>query len=256
MTEAIYRQNTGQQDYTASGTVAAGEILQLDDGRAAVAKVDMVSGDKAAVYTEGIFDVTSGSSTVISIGAPVYWDTSASAAVAETSAGEDDFCIGTAVAAKTSGQLVVRVDLNAGVGYKTSNFILSHVVEIDTETDATVHTLIPAAWNKSGMFLLAAFGIVSEAFAGGSQDQGIVTLKDTGSSPNTICTLTPSDGGADAIKDVIQASGGVVMGAATGALMVLIPAAKGVTAACTQAVSGAGAAGKMRVQCIGIPYLR
>lgn len=255
-TEAIYRQGTcAQQDYTPASAAAAGEIIQLGDGRAGVVACTLAASAKGAVYTSGIFDVLCATGVTFAAGAPVYWDVSGNTAIAETSAEETDFRIGTCVATKTT-ELVVRVDLNIGVGQHIPGLILSHVVEIDTETDTDVHTLIPAAWNKSGMLLLNAFGIVTEVFGGGTEDQGIITLKDTESSPNTICTLTPSNAGADALKDVVQASGGVVMGASTGGLMVVVAAGKGVTATCTQAVTGTSAAGKLRVQCIGIPYYR
>jgi len=107
--EAIFKQNAGQQDYTAGSAILAGAIVQLSDGRAGVVKADLAASEKGSVYTEGIFDVLSASGTTFSAGVDVDWDDSNNLAVADAAG---DYHLGTAVAAKTSGQTVVRVDLN------------------------------------------------------------------------------------------------------------------------------------------------
>lgn len=240
-------------DDVASGAVASGEVLRLSDGRAAVN-----SGLKAAATNDsiaqrvcGLFKIASASATTFSKGDPVFWDASASAAVpaAANLDGAADHYLGTAVAAKTSGQLTVIVDLNAGF-----QRLRPFVFEFDTETDTDVHTLIPAYMNPTGLQLLSIIGIVSEVFGGASQDQGIVTVKDGAGTPNTLCTLTPSDAGADAVGDVIQGAGAAnAILSATGVAVKQVAAGLAVTGTVTQATSGAGAAGKMKVYILALP---
>lgn len=122
MSEAAWKMNSGQQDYTAGSALSAGTVLQLNDGRAAVLKTDLASGDKGAVYTEGILDFTCGTSVTFSAGDAVWWDADGDTAITGSGAAAD-FLLGTAVEAKTSGQLVVRVDLNVEAGAPTSGVL-------------------------------------------------------------------------------------------------------------------------------------
>lgn len=114
--------------------------------------------------------------------------------------------------------------------------------------------LIHPTENQNGLMVLTAFGLVTETFAGDTQDQGIVTLEDTDGSD--ICTFTPSDAGADAVNDVIAPSGGVPLGVAavaTGALMVPVAAGKGVQGLVSQLTSGASEQGAMKVFVMAVP---
>lgn len=111
MAEALYLQSDDTVDYTATGTVAAGEIIRLADGRAGVIKTAGVSGDKLAVYVCGQFRVYCAAATTFAAGDPVVWDTSASAAVAGMGA-LTDFFVGTALVASDSSTAYVDVDLN------------------------------------------------------------------------------------------------------------------------------------------------
>ena len=61
-------------------------------------------------------EATCGTSITFAAGDDVYWDASGNTAIAAASALADDFRLGPAVLAKTSGQLVVTVDLNAPAG--------------------------------------------------------------------------------------------------------------------------------------------
>lgn len=253
MSEAIYRMNGGQQDYTPSSAAAAGEIIQLSDGRAAVVKTTLAASEKGAVYTSGIFDVDSASATTFLIGADVYWDTSASLAIGYAAAQPDDILIGTAVKAKVATELVVRVDLNA-VPLVNSGILQSFVVEFDCEAGTLneAKTLVPAAWNKRGLLLLAAIGEITEVMGGDSEDQGIITIKDTAGSPATLSVLTPSNAGADASGDIVLGTLGAI-GLATGSVLSKVTAGLGITGQITQKTSGASAAGKVKVRVLVAP---
>jgi predicted RecA/RadA family phage recombinase len=250
MSEALFRQMTGQIQEIATGDVASGEVVWLEDGRAAVRDglQAAASGDAVTYVTEGHFALASAAATTFSKGDPVFWDASANQAVAASVAidGADDFYLGLAVKAKVNGDTTVLVDLNA-IPF-AQGVIQSFVYEFDCETgkDAAVHTLIPAKWNKRGLVILGCYGLVSEVYAGGDQDQGIVTIKDSEAAPNTLSTLTVSDGGGDAANDVVIGINPVI-GVATGAAVKTVAAGKAVTGAVTQATAGAGAAGKMKV---------
>jgi len=241
-------------DAVAAATVASGEVLRLSDGRASVRTGlnEAASGDTIGQQVEGVFDFDSASATTFSLGDPVFWDYSANAAVAADDAldGANDFYLGVAVKAKTSGQLKVRVALNVDIPFRPQ------VYEFDCETgvDAAAHTLIPAVMNKRGLLITGVYGIVTERFGGGTEDQGIITVSDSASTQ--ICTLTASDAGADVLNDVIVgASNAPVFGASTGTLISVVPAGRSVTAAVTQATSGTSVAGKMRVYIFAVPLV-
>jgi len=113
--------------------------------------------------------------------------------------------------------------------------------------------LIHHTENQNGLIILWAGAIVTEVFAGATQDQGIVTLQDTdGTTLGT--TFTAANTSADVVNDLLAAAANsVAIGAISGSLMTVVPAGKGVKAKVTQLTAGAGAAGAMKVIAIAIP---
>lgn len=241
---------------TAATTLTAGLLKQLEDGRAGALNglQSVASGYPAEYSVEGIFDVVSASATTFAAGAEVFWDYSAQAAVPASASlnGAEDFYLGTADKAKASGELVVSVDLNNG--WKRFR---PFVREFDFEDGAdvtTAVTLVPACMNPTGLQIVSIFGIVTEQFGGGTQDQGILTVKDTAGTPNTLCTLTPSDAGADAVNDVVQGAGAAnAILSATGVAVKNVAANLGITGTITQVTSGSSVAGKMKVYIMALP---
>lgn len=69
------------------------------------------------------------------------------------------------------------------------------MAEFDCADDITAPTivLIPANLNKNGLLIVAVNAVVMETFAGGSEDQGIVTISDE--SDNAIATVTAANAG-------------------------------------------------------------
>jgi hypothetical protein len=128
------------------------------------------------------------------------------------------------------------------------------VAELDcgSGADSAEHTLLSAWQNPAGLILMAAYGLVSEVFAGSSEDQGVVTVYDD--DDNALCTLTPSDAGADALNDVIVGTNDLYS-ATTGDAAKVLAAGKGAYAKVTTATSGSGTAGKMKVYLITRPLL-
>jgi hypothetical protein len=229
---------------------------QTGDGRACyVDQLQAVaSGDTYAQRKRAVVKVPAASATTFSKGDPVIFDGSANLAVnpALTVDGAADYYVGVAHKAKTSGQLFVEVDLNAQPLLPAIPRPFVYEFDCQTLIDADVHTLIPAWMNKSGLLVLAVYAIVTEVFAG-TEDQGIVTIKDTAGTPNTICTLTASDSGADAVGDVIVGTA-KILGGTTGDAVKSVAAGLGITGAVTQATTGA-AAGKMKVYVLAMPLV-
>lgn len=98
---------TAAADYSAgqilSPTVVGGGVCGVVAGSAPIK-----TGDRFTVLTKGVFDVDSASATTVTKGNVTEWDDSGNKAVASSGT----FTLGRAVLAKTSGQLVVKVNLN------------------------------------------------------------------------------------------------------------------------------------------------
>lgn len=117
----LYQQQSGVEDYTAVAAVTGGQVVQLNDGRAAVVPVDVAAGDKGAAAAEGIFTVTKAASQVWLAGAPIWWDHSADAAtcipITGAAAGDKDFYLGTALEDVASATTSGKVRLNQKPAY-------------------------------------------------------------------------------------------------------------------------------------------
>lgn len=253
--EASYVKDADVIKVLLADSLASGEVRQLPDGRAGVyvGSKPLVSGDEAAFKVTGQFDVIKTAGTAWSDGDDIWWDYSANAAVKKTLTGLDgdnDFYLGKAVGSAGSSATTGRVNLNARRPMDPV------VYEFDCETgvDGTAHVLIPPEQNPNGLLILGCYGIVTEVFAGGTEDQGIVTIKDTAGTPNTISTLTAGDSSADAIGDVIVGTG-KVLGASTGDAVKSVAAGLGVTGTVTQPTTGTSKAGKMKVYVLTVPLV-
>lgn len=246
-TQATYVKGDSIITVTASGTLASGDVVQLADGRAAVVGglTGVVSGEKYEAIVEGQFLVASASGTTFSLGVPVYWDDSANLAVAT----QTGWYLGRASKAKVSGELTVLVDLNTDA--KATALIVKSVGTL-LFSDTAKNTLLTAAENVTGAYVYSFTGEVVATMAGASQDQMIVSLYD--SDDNALAAMTVSDAGADAAGDLVSGVPSAVA-SATGAVFAKVPAGKGAYAKVSQACSGAGAAGSIRVSAVFQPVL-
>jgi hypothetical protein len=202
------------------------------------------AGVYVRVFTLGDFSHTLAGAAVTDIGKPLY--ASADDTLTLTAAGNS--FVGWVVDRPSANTVIVRLGVEAPAGSLSQ--VVGAATEIDCELGQSPQdvTVIPAAWNAGGLLIEECVGVVTEVFGGATQDQGIITLKDSdGTSLNV--TLTPSDAGADAVNDVVVAAGTskTAERAATGDPAAVVAAGKGVRAVVTQATSGAGAAGKVRV---------
>lgn len=89
----------------AGGTVSSGDVIDLGGGLFGVAAADASSGDVAAIYTEGVFDLPKQSGFAIDAGQPVYFDTGTDQRAENSPA---LLCVGFATQDAASGATTVR----------------------------------------------------------------------------------------------------------------------------------------------------
>lgn len=248
--EATYLDEVDCVSQVAAANHASGEVLQLADGRAAVVAglKSVLSGEVFAGRVRGRHSVVAASALTASRGDRIYWDASANTAIHAAAAEDGDFFLGLCAKAKVNGETRMQVDLNEHPGLQRAVFT-SRVREID-HADTGEFVLIDAVDNPNGLALVAFVGEITEQTAGASQDQLIITLRDE--DDNAIDTLTSSDASADAIGDIIVGATSM-FSTATGGILKKIPAGKSAHAIVTQATSGSGLAGKMKVRAVVMP---
>lgn len=115
--ESIHRKDGQMVDYTPEAAITGGQVLQLPDGRAAVAKVDIAAGVLGAVAVSGLVDVLKAASIVILNGTGIWWDHSANTATCIPQFGDRDFYLGVAVGDVVAGATYIRVALNVEASY-------------------------------------------------------------------------------------------------------------------------------------------
>lgn len=116
MAEAIFKQEGESVDWTPTAAVAAGEIIQLKDGRAAFAPTAIAAGILGAVQVCGVVEVLKSITQVMLVSNQVFWDTSASKCNL-LHGGSTDFFLGTVVEDATYTGTTVKVNLNAKPAY-------------------------------------------------------------------------------------------------------------------------------------------
>lgn len=109
--EGVYRQAGHSIDYTPDTAVSAGEVIQLPDGRAAVASQDIAAGSLGAVQVSGIVRMAKTTGIVLLPGGKAYWDHSANKVHFKT-ANDRDFSVGVVMVQAASADTEVDVALN------------------------------------------------------------------------------------------------------------------------------------------------
>ena len=117
MAEATYVQEGKIIDWTPTADVLAGEVLQLPDGRAAIATTDIPAGEQGSVQVSGIVEVLKTASMVMLKGTKLWWDVSASKASVIYGLADRDFYIGVVQEAAASAATTVKVALNVEPRY-------------------------------------------------------------------------------------------------------------------------------------------
>jgi len=224
--------------------VAVGTTLTGGDRFVGVAAhpVDNSAGadgaKKIKLHISGAFDHAVSGLTIEDVGAPVF----ASADDTLTKVALGNPFVGWVERFISAGVGTIRM-AGPNTGGVNPEFI--RVSPTIVATAANKALLIHATENQNGLLITEAFALVTTVMAGGTQDQGIITLQDTDGTTLGV-TFTPSDAGADAVDDKVEGVGSARQ-AATGVAMVVVPAGKGVQAVVTQLCSGTSAAGAMKV---------
>lgn len=111
MAEANNVQSAHIINYTATSAVVAGQVIQLPDGRAAVAQDGYGAGVLGSYQVSGIAEVAKTATMVMLPGSELFWDASANAA--HLLFGNDkDFFLGVCTADAASAATTVKVNLN------------------------------------------------------------------------------------------------------------------------------------------------
>jgi len=105
---------SGEAVVTSAKDYISGEPIKLVDGKVGIYKAlrPVVSGEDMCVMTDGIHQFPSATAVTFAAAAVVHWHVANKTCVAAVSAG-NTFVLGKAFVAKTSGQLVVIVDITA-----------------------------------------------------------------------------------------------------------------------------------------------
>lgn len=198
--QAIRRQDHHQVSKVAGAAYNPGDVVIncVGDGRVGiVAGLGAVaSGDPVTFYVEGKYEVACASETTFSAGDLVYWDDSAN--TAKTSAGvagaSDYKLLGRAVKAKTSGQLVVTVEINLPV-----RFVGGEVTLDGTNPTSVVTGLTKVLGAVASLKSATAPGDdpswLSVDYAGTGAQLDIYAWKNTGGSDPTLVASTNSAAG-------------------------------------------------------------
>ena len=102
--------------YTPAAAVSAGQVVQLPDGRAAIAHTAIAAGILGEVQVAGVFDMAKTTSMVVLKGSPLYWDASANK-VHLLQVNDADFFVGVAAEDATADATTVEAALNVRPAY-------------------------------------------------------------------------------------------------------------------------------------------
>ena len=111
MPEASYYQDGDTLDYTPASALSSGQVLQLWDGRAAVAIGDIAASTQGAVQVRGVAKFTKTAGFVALRGNRAYWDYSTNA-VYYKKVNDQDFYLGTFTADATSASTECYIAMN------------------------------------------------------------------------------------------------------------------------------------------------
>jgi len=140
--------------YTPTSALDGGSVVLLPDGRVGVTLTAIAANVLGSVVAEGILDFNSASATVFSEGEDVFWDAVNFLAVP---AGHADatYRVGRATRAKISGDLVVRVLLNATADMALRQVITANGTAVTNTVSETVMATfaIPAGALKQGRII-------------------------------------------------------------------------------------------------------
>lgn len=253
MLTSAHQNQASPLDHTPASAVTGGTPTNPGGGIIGYPDRDIAASEKGALVLDGLRrykkDGTSG--PTFAVGDTIVWDASAGLAVALANNHDASVDMPVAVcvkAAATDEDFVVGMPLQVLDRYAV---LRPFVIEFD-HADTGSSVLIPAWMNRHGLVIEQIYAIVTEAPAGSTEDQMVITVSDE--SDNALSTLTTTDTTPDAAGDVIIGTNGL-WGASTGdALPKTVAAGEYVDAAVTQATEGTPA-GKLKVYVVCRPLV-
>lgn len=248
-----HKQHSSPLDTTPATAVTGGDIAVLNGGIIGAYDRDLAANEFGTLVRHGIRRLKKDGTTgpTFAVGETVVWDESAQLAVnlGLAANGVEDIPYGICVEAAGTNQDFVLV---APFDISNRYAVLQPFVVEFIHDDTTTYQLIPAWMNQHGLVIEQIYGIVTEAPAGSSEDQLIITVSDE--SDNALATLTTTDASPDAAGDIIIGTNGV-WGASTGdALPKTVAAGEYVDAVVTQATAGTPA-GQVKVYVVCRPLV-
>jgi predicted RecA/RadA family phage recombinase len=131
---ATLKQDISAFDYTATGTVTAGDLIFNGNDLLGIAKLDIASGAVGALHAQGIFDIAKKTSVdTFSLWSKVYWDTTNAWATPTPTSKFLGICVSAAAATDTTVRTLVLPQL----ADKPVLCVASKAITIATMTDNT-----------------------------------------------------------------------------------------------------------------------
>lgn len=111
MPEATYYQEGETLDYTPASALSSGAVIQMSDGRAAIAVGDIAASTQGAMQVCGVAKFTKAAGFVALAGGKAFWDHSANA-ITYLKVNDKDFYVGRFTADATSASTECYVAMN------------------------------------------------------------------------------------------------------------------------------------------------
>ena len=108
--EAVKIQKGEVVDYTATSTIANGDVVPLTD-RVGIALGDAVSGDVISLELDGVFEIGATTADAIAFGDVVYFDATTRLVTTDNTKGVKAGIATTAKAATAAGSVYVKIDM-------------------------------------------------------------------------------------------------------------------------------------------------
>lgn len=142
MAEALFYQNGDIISFTTVAAVAAGEVLQVPDGRVGVAVNGSAAAEMVSCQIAGIHKIAKTANEIYVPGQRLYWDASASKVTAVPPLTAADFFVGCATAdaaaADTTASVAINEDWVGSIDQRHSTFAC---VPVLTSGDPRVYNL-------------------------------------------------------------------------------------------------------------------
>lgn len=161
MAEGVYKHSGKIASTTAGSARSAGEVVVTPQGLAGVYPVDLASGARGELCTEGVYLVTKPTAFVYLAGQEIFWDHSANATCLWPT-DDKDFYLGVVQkdTASTDLTVLVRINVRNACVFRADRDPARTVLVMTTAQGPAAGGVL---WNRSGSSHIAKFGTAAEA---------------------------------------------------------------------------------------------